>query len=73
MYFSSNTIVTILFTIGQRGLYTRSSGLQLAYLSGCYEESEYIKIPTDNTILVSIYYTHSNIYSIEYMYIHVPA
>ena len=56
--------------IGQRGLYTTSSGLQLAYLSGCYEESEYKKTSTDNTKLVS---TYNNTYSIEYMYIHVSA
>ena len=67
MYFN-NAIVTILFTIGQRGLYTTSSGLQVAYLSGCYEESEYKKTTTDNTKLVSIYYTYNNTYNIEYMY-----
>ena len=43
----------LLFSSGQRGVYTTSSGLQIAYLSGYYDKSKYMT-SNDNNEIVSI-------------------
>ena len=63
-------IIVYMYCTGQAGVFTATSGLQLAYLSGRYSEQDYTA-STKNKSLVGIQCTYMCIYINTHTYIHM--